>query len=512
MVNYVIGIGGTGAKCVEAFVCLLGAGLLKDNSDVKVLFIDVDSTCGNLERSIELVKNYKEVQEFAKIANDNNSGIFKNKIDFKSEKDLKWIPVSNDNVAFENIIEINTLESQCPEKALLFKSLFTEQERTTKLKVGFRGHPNIGSGIMSLTIEQLKEGGYFAPIEDNEQNVRVFIFGSAYGGTGAAGFPTVAKWLSDSFKDTKIGGTLVLPYFTFEKNTDEKEKNEMQAKVSEFLLNTKAALLHYANSEQLTFLDRLYLVGNEEFSEVGKFSLGSNTQKNRAHYVEMIAALSAFDFFNAEEGDFPNANPYFCVRKVRENNDKAVIWDDLPADGKKIKDFVKFLMALNGYVVPLLKKEKQIDSSTLMSCINKVLSKINPANGGKRSLWVKNILGDSMIVDETFWSKNVVSIEKFYQKVFIWLHQLTCDDNLKIIRKECLPTKIIKENGEIVIDLDKTYTDDYNFADVIISNDTDKITGVTLGEKLNNVEAKNVSQKGLACLIDNVYKIVANVK
>ena len=38
MSYYLIGIGGTGAKCLEAFVHLCGAGLLEEAQPVKVVF------------------------------------------------------------------------------------------------------------------------------------------------------------------------------------------------------------------------------------------------------------------------------------------------------------------------------------------------------------------------------------------------------------------------------------------------------------------------------------------
>ena len=40
MSYYLIGIGGTGARCMEAFVHLTGAGLLKDNQPIKLVYVD----------------------------------------------------------------------------------------------------------------------------------------------------------------------------------------------------------------------------------------------------------------------------------------------------------------------------------------------------------------------------------------------------------------------------------------------------------------------------------------
>lgn len=51
MSYYMIGIGGTGAKCLEAFIHLCGAGLLKDSQPVKIVYVDADVSCGNLQRT-----------------------------------------------------------------------------------------------------------------------------------------------------------------------------------------------------------------------------------------------------------------------------------------------------------------------------------------------------------------------------------------------------------------------------------------------------------------------------
>lgn len=51
MSYYLIGIGGTGARCMESFIHLNGAGLLKDNQAVNLLYVDADVSCGNLTRT-----------------------------------------------------------------------------------------------------------------------------------------------------------------------------------------------------------------------------------------------------------------------------------------------------------------------------------------------------------------------------------------------------------------------------------------------------------------------------
>ena len=55
--NYLIGIGGTGARVIESFVYLCAAGYGPDN-EVTIFFIDPDKANGNLERTTAVVDNY----------------------------------------------------------------------------------------------------------------------------------------------------------------------------------------------------------------------------------------------------------------------------------------------------------------------------------------------------------------------------------------------------------------------------------------------------------------------
>ena len=73
MSYYLIGIGGTGARCLESFVNINGAGLLKDSQDVELVFVDADKSCGNLTKTQETAELYNKVQDL----NFGNNRLFK---------------------------------------------------------------------------------------------------------------------------------------------------------------------------------------------------------------------------------------------------------------------------------------------------------------------------------------------------------------------------------------------------------------------------------------------------
>ena len=51
MKYYLISIGGTGAKCLEAFVHMNAAGLMKNRGEIKIIYVDPDASNGNLAKT-----------------------------------------------------------------------------------------------------------------------------------------------------------------------------------------------------------------------------------------------------------------------------------------------------------------------------------------------------------------------------------------------------------------------------------------------------------------------------
>lgn len=360
MSYYLIGIGGTGARCMEAFVHLTGAGLLKDNQEVKIVYVDADVSCGNLQRTQTMVDLYQKVRKL-RFGSD---GIFKNDINVAGF----WSPVKEDCSTLDDVFQNTTLSNKDATKPLgmLYQSLFTQQERTTNLDKGFRAHPSIGAAVMTQKMDMDEEPWKsLLPQINADKDAKIFLFASVFGGTGAAGFPTIARLLKDALhKDADgnciatIGGALALPYFRFPP-ADAENRDEMQAKVAEFMLNTKSALDYYNKNSILgPVFTSVYMIGDSDLSEVKKFSLGSKEQKNEANIVELYAALAAFDFFNKSEynrGEVP---------MISHKSEYKITWEDLPnvcvEGGTSLKDkmatYIRFLYAYKWTVLEYLEK------------------------------------------------------------------------------------------------------------------------------------------------------------
>ncbi|HIK36764.1 MAG: hypothetical protein N3D76_07885 [Geminocystis sp.] len=335
MAFYVVGIGGTGAKFIEAMVHLASIGLIPAQK-LSIFFVDADETNGNLQRAQGTINIYKSCYEAIQEREKNKPWMTTS-----IESHRVWSPLANANMEkkLASLFGYNTLRQTSPPLANLFSVLYTEEERNANLEVGFRGHPAIGAGIISqMNLERLEEEPWRTFIRGVEQNVgagedtRILLCGSVFGGTGASGLPTIGRLLAKKLERdgtrnrVKIGCIFGLPYFSFPKGGN---GNEVFATPELFLLNTEAALRYYR--EQATQFDVKYLLGSQSLERVGEFSVGKESQVNRPHFVELYAALAARHFFCH--------NPQPGVYMIARNKPGEIIWDDLPE-----KETVKALM------------------------------------------------------------------------------------------------------------------------------------------------------------------------
>lgn len=436
MSYYLIGIGGTGARCLEAFVHLCGAGLLQKSSDVKMLFVDADVSCGNLTRAQSAATFYNKAQQ---IGFDKDS-IFANKIEIFDA----WNPVPQGCSTLDDVFSRSAMAAG-NDRALnmLYESLFTQQERQTPLDKGFRGHPAIGAAVMSKEILYVDDEPWKSLKDqiNNDGEAKLFLFASVFGGTGASGFPTIARILKESVhKDSNkqgkvsIGGALVLPYFQLP-SPPEDQGDELQAKGSDFIFNTKSALDYYDKSGLLgTVFSSLYMVGDDDLPLVKKFSLGANTQKNDAHFIELYAALAAFDFFNRDKDDYQGET--FMIGRGNDNDKseyRNVEWQDIPevrvgSVRDKIDFFTRFLYAYKNCVLPGLEECSQNQ------------------NAEKRITWYKDLVKKTGGID-VYQDKNIMDkfqeLGNYAQLYFDWWRQISETGNTRSVE---LISKVVMEN------------------------------------------------------------------
>ena len=311
---FVFAIGGTGSRVLKSLTMLLASGV-KPKSDkqyeIVPIIIDPHKSNDDLIRTIELLKNYQNIKK--EIQTD--SGFFSVSISTldklissknSASESFTYNLQQVSNTKFSDYIDYNQLppESKALTDILFSGSSINKRGETVDLldiemDIGFVGNPNIGSVVLN----QFKDSKEFIEFANNfNLDDRIFIISSIFGGTGAAGFPTVLKNIRDAInnqtiakkgylQDAKIGALSVLPYFNIE------TKENSPIKISEFITKTKAALYYYKdNVTGNDSVNAMYYIGD---SYVGKSYVndpGDNGQKNDAHFIELVSALSIIDF------------------------------------------------------------------------------------------------------------------------------------------------------------------------------------------------------------------------
>lgn len=342
-INIVIGIGGTGAKVVESVLHLTSAGLLPEQ--LYVGLVDQDRSNGNVNRTERLVQTLINARRAWREGTGHHtlgsSPLFRSEIRKVSESENVWTPHPNANVTLAQIFDRESMDET---EQRLFDSLFAvgkgagDTEQRMPLDQGYRGRPHIGAAAMTSRIEtdvdfwkQLVEHVNSAR---GSRDVNILLVGSVFGGTGAAGFPTLAKLIRrkipEGAENVRIGGVLMLPYFDFAAPpSDEVDSADANvARAEELAQQSQNALKYYADMlAREPVFDQLYMVGWDQPFSVGDHHAGAQAQENPPLLPEVFAGLAAARFFEDRQDRADGSEVYTVARADAD----AVNWTDLPS-------------------------------------------------------------------------------------------------------------------------------------------------------------------------------------
>lgn len=290
---YVFGIGGTGARVIRSLTMLLASGVkLGENIDTVIpVIIDLDRSNGDLTRTVTLLKTYKSLHDQLKFGKNSKSEFFKTNIDdLNTSFRMQVADVADKD--FQSYIKYLNLDTR--NKALV-SLLFSKKNLEAHMDVGFKGNPNMGSVVLNnFSTEADNDLGSI--LESFQSGDKIFIISSIFGGTGAAGFPLLLKTLRQAqssqlpsaalVANAPIGAITVLPYFGVQHDEDS------EINMDSFMSKTKAALSYYRDNLNT---DVLYYI-SDKLSKNYDNHEGDSAQRNNAHFVEMVAALSIVDF------------------------------------------------------------------------------------------------------------------------------------------------------------------------------------------------------------------------
>lgn len=340
--NIIIGVGGTGAKVVEAVLHATACGL--GPKSLLVGFVDQDQSNGNVARARQLLATLQEARSVWRTTArphtlGDESGLLSAHIAPLVQGAETWIPHQDQSITLARIFERDRMGD---EDKHLFDLMFAsgEREQTMALGEGYRGRPHLGAAALASAVE--KDAEFWKVLlqtirqAQGGDEIRLVLAGSVFGGTGAAGFPTLARLIRRRLsnenirRNVRIGGALMLPYFGFEGPDDLEGHSGNVARTEELLLQSREALRYYHDlfSQEAVF-DQLYFVGWEPYFQFPYHRSGSGEQCNPALLPELIAALGVCRFLtqppSAEAG---TANEVLISAR---QDAFAISWPDLPS-------------------------------------------------------------------------------------------------------------------------------------------------------------------------------------
>lgn len=310
---YLFAIGGTGARVLKSLTMLLASGVQiqsKDNYEIVPIIIDPHKGNEDLKRTERLLSNYQSIQSKM----DDGSGFFASKISTLDElsvsstlsKSFTFGLEQVDQTRFKDYIDFKQLSKENKAMADILFSGKTTNKRgeeipllDTEMDIGFIGNPNIGSVVLN----QLKSSLEFKEFANSfKSGDRIFIISSIFGGTGAAGFPTLLKHIRDAknnpnidskglLENAPVGAVTLMPYFNL------KNRSDSPIQKSDFIAKTRSALKYYENNIcKNNSINALYYLADKSFQSKYDNDPGEKGQRNPAHIVELFAALAIIDF------------------------------------------------------------------------------------------------------------------------------------------------------------------------------------------------------------------------
>ncbi|MGM9804596.1 MAG: hypothetical protein ACI308_10525 [Muribaculaceae bacterium] len=313
---WIFAIGGTGARVLKSLVMLSAAGVkpLDANSrpltnfEIVPIIIDPHKANEDLKRCERLLGWYRLLRHRLHGDDVDAEGFFANKISLLSDlttgDQATRLPDSAacnmsavEHSKFREYINYNSMNEPCQ---ALTSLLFADYQLENKMRIGFVGSPNIGS----VALNQIKDSDEFhAFANEFRAGDRIFFISSIFGGTGAAGFPILVKNIrhaeqldvsnKDVLRRAPIGALTVLPYFNIEHSDDSRINR------ADFVVKTQSAL-HYYNKtltkDSPYAVNALFYVGDQVSSKPYAYDPGENGQRNHAHLVELVGAMSVLRF------------------------------------------------------------------------------------------------------------------------------------------------------------------------------------------------------------------------
>lgn len=486
---FVIAIGGTGMRCLEAFVHLCAIGMF-DNEEINILTLDTDCQNGNKGRVERLIELYNKV----KTDNPNNPGGSPNSNTFFSSK-LNLFKFATDygkanRSSYTKLSATQSLVQENIEDDQDLADLFLEHDtvQSFNLEHGYRAQTHLGSmlmyhGIIEAACHYVENkdkasemetqlAKFITLLQKSGIGARVFVFGSVFGGTGASSIPVVPEALKEAgniisqnaidFNKVKFGATLLTEYFCFPSPSDAQKKQEKLIASSDyFAINSQAALQFYQNDKTVKeCYRRLYHIGwpvadmDVSNGTGGDTITGGGDQKNACHVVELLSACAAYDFFTLDDNDLQNATAQYLYRSVElDENDSLTFQGTDFVSQSKASEYMQKLGSFLTLAHIILSKHGGALSQ----------ENVEGKNKGTRGFIVR--LAEQEVHDYDNMTKEQSKEIDDYMKEFAysvlngsvvrgWLYQIYNSVRLVGVSHFLFPSKVFEENVQALANMD----------------------------------------------------------
>lgn len=407
---YVFSIGGTGVRVIKSLTMLLAAGVDTNGFSIVPIIIDPDAAAADLTRTVGLLKNYQAIREHVPLGTNTENKFFKTEIS-ELTNSFRMELQNTTNTKFEDYIEHSLMTDQnggLNANHALASMLFSEKNLKGNMDVGFKGNPNVGSVVLNQFVANTDFNSFIADFQPND---RIFIISSIFGGTGASGFPLLLKNLrnidpnnrnSQLIKDSAIGALTVLPYFEIATDTTSDINS------STFMSKTKAALSYYEkNVSGNQSVNALYYLGDTDSNKQYANHEGGVNQRNDAHLIELVGALSILDFASLDGAATQTTNgkatsPIYKEYGLANNSSNANLTDLGVRTQKQLKRNLMQLHFFFRYITEQL-------------------------NDSKDQRWTKSGAKGGKIIDDAFFSSNFFSsdLANFIKGYDQWLKEMS---------------------------------------------------------------------------------------
>ena len=346
---FVLGIGGTGMRCIESLIHLCGMGMF-DDTDIHLLALDTDKNNGNFSRLKEVKDAYCNVK-----GQDGTSRTALSNSFFSANiKYYEFSPNYGQKSTFKAMFNYGDTQYNHKEETDLADLVLSDNVEDFNLRHGYRAQTHLGSMMMYHSIIETAKSPasselktFLSELIKASQNgqPKVFILGSVFGGTGASSIPIIPQAISKAaeimsngaanvLKSAYFGSTLLTAYFSFRTPSGSELNNQKVIATSDkFALNSQVAMMFYDDDATVkTTYQKFYMMGTSNLNwdpmqrkaeTITETITGGEQQKNDSHYIELLAACAALDFYNSDESELQQNKALhmtdYQYRAVNEN-------------------------------------------------------------------------------------------------------------------------------------------------------------------------------------------------